>query len=105
VSEGDYVDDFKHIFIRPVDTIEDHELPVNAETWFYFSVRIRRALTEILEASDKPPLIVAHGGVFLGIAALLGIENFRAKNCEPYLFKAPSEGWDRWNIVNLKGED
>ena len=105
VSEGDHVDDFKHIFIRSVDTIEDHELPVNAETWSYFRARIIRALTEILEASHKPPLIVAHGGVFLGITALLGIDNFRARNCEPYLFQAPGEGLDRWNIVNLEDGD
>ncbi len=105
MSEGDHVDLFKHIFVRSVDTIEDHELPIDAETWSHFCARIILALTEILNNTDKPPLIVAHGGVFLGISAILECREMRAKNCQPYLFKAPDEVFGRWNIVSLEGNE
>ena len=105
VSEGDHVDLFKHIFVREVDSIEDHELPQNAETWSHFRSRIITILTEILENVNKPPLIVAHGGIFLGISTILDYREMRAKNCQPYLFRAPDEVSGRWNIVSLEGSE
>ena len=104
VSEGDHVDLFKHIFGRRLDAIEDHELPVNAETWTHFCARIILAMTQILEASNKPPLIVSHGGVLRGITAILGTHDVHPKNCEAYFFRAPDEVSSKWSIVSLEGE-
>ena len=102
VSEGDHVDSFKTIFAKRLDDIEDHEIPIDAETWTQFRARIIIALMEILKDSQKPPLIVSHGGVLRGITAILGIHDVHPKNCEAYLFR-PSDGIsEKWSVVSLE---
>jgi broad specificity phosphatase PhoE len=100
-SEGSHVDQFHEIFALSIDQIQDKDLPKNAETWTHFRLRIVTAFTDILTKSEKSPLIVAHGGVFLGITAILGIHGVRAKNCEPYLFRPLHEQSGKWNVVSL----
>jgi len=104
VSEGDSVDNFKELFLQPVHKIGDDEIPVGAETWGQLRGRIALALHELLNASDETPLIVAHGGVFMALLAIMELPDMRTKNCVPYLFHPPHDKCNKWKVANL-GDD
>ncbi len=85
--------------------ITDLKLPKGAEKWEDFELRTLLTIQQILNSSLIPPLIVAHGGIFVVLAKYFGMPSLRANNCSVYLFRAPDiEGYP-WFICNLTDED
>lgn len=65
-----------------------------------FSVRIFKALSEILDRYPEPVLIVSHGGVFRVFAqALCGLEDARAANSVPFRLDPPGESSSWWHLT------
>ena len=66
----------------------------NGETTEAFNNRVARAWhTAVTSASQKPILIVAHGGVFRSIASHLGLETLNIKNLQLIKVSKQKEGW------------
>ncbi len=74
------------------------ENPPNGETHAAFHERIKKALTDILNNSPAPVLIVCHGGVFRAFHCLYSAPFERTENAKLYHFKpkanAPDFPWD-----------
>lgn len=81
--------------------MKDSELPEGAETYDEFQSRVLEAVTEILNISPSPPLIVAHGGVFVVLSQYFGISNLRAANCSIHFFQPPENLNLPWSVNNL----
>ena len=84
-----------------LSSLKDSELPNGAETLDEFEVRVFIAMQKILTASNLPPLIVAHGGVFALLARHCVDQDLRAANCKPFFFKPPPNSGGLWHICNL----
>jgi len=82
---------------RPYSEVKDHFLgegePPNGETRKTFGSRVQRGLAESLQSSERPVLLVAHGGVWLAIAGILGLEKFRSENAIPFRVWPDSGQW------------
>lgn len=79
------------------------KLPSGGEIWLQFERRILATITEILSSSPqhRPPLIVAHGGVFIALATFLGQPDLRAGNCGIYHILPRNPPLERWTIKSL----
>jgi broad specificity phosphatase PhoE len=86
--------------IRIKNDIESN-LPEGAETYKAFETRVINAFRSILVPSQKPPLIVGHGGVFLVLTRLLSQTTLSAENCALYYFRPPEQSDHPWSIINL----
>ncbi len=84
-----------------LSSLKDSELPNGAETLDEFKMRVFTAMQEILTASELPPLIVAHGGVFAVLAKHCVDQNIGTANCKPVFFRPPTNSSDLWCICNL----
>lgn len=77
----------------------------DAETSVNFEARVLKALCQILNTPHVTPLIVAHSGVFMVLAKMMGYSSLRTSNCIPFLFKPPEHKTHPWVICNLSGEE
>ena len=65
-----------------------------AETAKAFNQRIAATLANILSDEQvRPPLIVAHSGVFMGLAAACNVQGAEIEHCRPYRFEPSVGGW------------
>jgi broad specificity phosphatase PhoE len=65
-----------------------------AETAKAFNQRIAACLISILSnEQERPPLIVAHSGVFMGLAVACNVEGTDIEHCRPYRFEPSAGGW------------
>jgi broad specificity phosphatase PhoE len=71
------------------------------EDWSTFKNRVLETMNHILETTEEPVLIVAHGGVFSALTDLVGEATFYVKNCEPFYFNAPKSAGEKWQIYRL----
>lgn len=69
------------------------------ETRVDYIARVYGALTEAL-SQPAPVLIVAHGGTFWAMEALLG-ETVHVQNCTLYEMKPPAPGRTHWTAAQL----
>lgn len=61
-----------------------------AETFLEMQQRVKVGLEKAL-GFDGPVLIVAHGGVYWALRAILGVPFEDTHNCLPYFFRAPTD--------------
>lgn len=95
-QEGQPAPDFS------LSSLTDNELPHGAEIWAEFEKRVLLATHKILDQKYiSPPIIVAHGGVFVVLAKYFGMPQMRAGNCSIYLFESPSNDDIPWSIHDL----
>lgn len=87
--------------MNKVTKSSESDLPKGAETYEEFEERVIRAFKEILMSSQKPPLVVSHGGVFRVLTTLLAKDMMAAKNCDLYFFKPPETLRQNWDMINL----
>lgn len=92
-AEGKAADPTKDLF-------NDIDTSIGAETFSVFKMRIIEALSQILHGAQCP-LIVSHGGVFKALADSLGYTKLQASNCDPFLFRPPTQEAHPWQICNL----
>ena len=87
-------------------TLANTELIKGAETFDVFETRVLKAVEGILTESKSPPLIVAHGGVFVILAKYCGASSkLRAANCQLFLFRSPERQAHPWFICNLSDKE
>lgn len=74
--------------------------PPGGETYDIFRARVRKGLTEGMDAAEGPALFVAHGGVFRAVAGLYGLHAYGFRNCHLYEFEPnparPAFPWSVW---------
>lgn len=74
--------------------------PPDGETYDIFRARVRKGLTEGMDAAEGPALFVAHGGVFRAVAGLYGLHAYGFRNCHLYEFEPnparPAFPWTVW---------
>lgn len=81
--------------VRPL--LDQDVDPPDGESHAEFRLRIKTALTRILNQHDTPPLVVCHGGVFRAMGDLYGQEWHHIHNCVLYEF-TPAEGSAPWTV-------
>lgn len=80
--------------------------PPGGETIAEFADRIKLSFTEIIEKEDKPPLIVAHGGIFHAIGAIYKYNVTTINNCHIHLFEPhPNSEIFPWQVWQFDIED
>lgn len=67
-------------------------IPPDGESYDGFTSRVLTGLNRVLE-QEGTPLIVAHGGVFWPIAAMLDLPMDTLPNAEPVLVRPTESGW------------
>ncbi len=82
------------------------ELSQDIEKFDEFEIRVLKTVAQILQESLCPPLIVAHGGVFVILTKYCaGSTDFRSVNCQPFLFRPPEHETHPWFICEIGDED
>jgi probable phosphoglycerate mutase len=97
VQEGQPMGDWYADWLRGAFT------PNGAES---FSKLRRRAVAALNRATAMPPpvLVVAHGALFRGLRAAMGLEiNFRTRNAVPIFCRPPAPNASEWTLVDLPG--
>lgn len=85
--EGDASDDFVSAWLAG-EKISD------AESFNVFRNRVVSAINRCLShESAKPPLIVAHSGVFMALASICEADIEDIEHCIPYHFEPSKRGW------------
>jgi broad specificity phosphatase PhoE len=72
-------------FLGPVD-------PPGGETRSAFVIRVKAALHRCA-AAEQPALIVSHGGVWMALQQILGLEANRSENAIPYKVQRQMNQW------------
>lgn len=80
--------------------LKNKEDPEGGETHLIFRERAKKAVQEIVGASEDMPLIVSHGGVFHAFTALYDQEIGPVMNCAPYRF-SPRDHAYSWEIAAI----
>ncbi|MES2215576.1 MAG: histidine phosphatase family protein [Pseudomonadota bacterium] len=89
-----------------LSAITNTELPMDAESFDAFEIRVLKAMEQILQGANTSPLIVAHGGVFVVLAKhCAGNVDIRAANCQPFLFRPPEHETHPWFICEIGDEE
>jgi probable phosphoglycerate mutase len=73
-----------------------------------FSQRIQSTITDILEASDDLPMIVAHGGLFHAIGFMYDYARMSSNNCHLHYFEPePTYNDFPWRVwmFDIEGEE
>lgn len=81
--------------------LEANEVPPAGESSSQFSQRIQSVLTDILNNEDnaKPPLIVAHGGLFFAVGMIYEYGIQSVQNCHLHYFEPyPSFDTFPWRV-------
>ncbi len=93
---GMYLDDLRNL-------VAQGKNPPNGEKMDDFVARVVAAINEITALSSRPPLIVAHGGVFSAIGRRYGYRISGITNCCLYEFlpialaKSDAFPWEIWH--------
>jgi broad specificity phosphatase PhoE len=86
---------------QPFVSVRDQFLssadPPGGETRSAFAMRVRTALHQCVD-KEQPALIVSHGGVWMAIQQILGLEANRSENAIPYRLQRQA---NRWNVERL----
>jgi broad specificity phosphatase PhoE len=81
---------------RPFITVRDEFLstvdPPGGETRSEFAIRVKAALCRCA-AANQPALIVSHGGVWMSVQQILGLEPNRSENAIPYKMQWQMNQW------------
>lgn len=81
---------------RPFITVRAEFLstvdPPGGETRSAFAIRVKAALHRCA-AAKQPALIVSHGGVWMSVQQILGLEANRAENAIPYKLQRQINHW------------
>jgi broad specificity phosphatase PhoE len=72
--------------------------PPGGESRHTFAVRVKKALHRCA-AAKQPALIVSHGGVWMAVQQVLGLEPTRSENATPYKLQGQA---DRWVVERLE---
>lgn len=81
---------------RPFIAVRDEFLstadPPGGETRAAFAIRVKGALHRCA-AAKQPALIVSHGGVWMSVQQILGLESNRSENAIPYKVQWQMNQW------------
>lgn len=66
--------------------------PPGGESRHAFAVRVKRALHRCVTA-NQPALIISHGGVWMSVQQILGLESSRSENAIPYKVQRQMNHW------------
>ncbi len=92
VREGQPMSDWFH------DWVDGHETPEGAEPFDVMRTRVVGAVNRALQ-SPAPVLVVAHGALFRGLRAAMGmVANVRTQNCQPMYLKPPTPESPDWAL-------